>query len=333
MYLYVLIILSLFFLSISNTHIKIRRTFDIRIINACQFLLAISIVLAHLSQYLKVSWLRIFTTCGGWAVPIFFLVSGYGLYYSMLHKNNYLEGFLHKRLSKILFPFLISYFIYLLLYWCNGSDLHSRCFAWQNISLSTLPYSWFVQSITVFYVIFYVSFKFFKNRTLSISLTFFGVICYEIYRLYVGSNPNTFFSGICFPVGMILSYRERVIENLINETKRLCFVLVVIGTSALSLMTYNSFGKVYVSIMFYLLVRIIPERNDFLHHLYKAIKNLKLNKISYEVYLTQGVAFLVLRSKFLYIHSSLCYSVVSVLSVIAIGGGIHGIINFLNKKA
>lgn len=61
------------FLSKQHGRLRLMRTFDITSINCCQFLLAISIVLAHLSQYLKVAWLKPFTTCGGWAVPIFFL--------------------------------------------------------------------------------------------------------------------------------------------------------------------------------------------------------------------------------------------------------------------
>lgn len=243
MYLFLLFFFIFFFYALSQRKIIIQRCFDVRIISVCQFVLSITIVLAHLSQYLKTPWLRVFTTCGGWAVPVFFLISGYGLLYSMSHKKNYLNGFLYKRLGKILIPFIISSFIYLLLFWSNGCDLHFRSFKLHDLSLFTLPYSWFVLSITCFYLMFYLSFLIFKNATISLSTIFLGVLVYEIYRLHTGSIPNTFFSGLCFPLGMILYRYEQYFERFLCHTNCMTLVIGFIICSMVALERITVLGK------------------------------------------------------------------------------------------
>ena len=331
MYLFLLIFFVFVFFTFSQRKKIIQRRFDIHIINVCQFLLSISIVLAHLSQYLKTPWLRAFTTCGCWAVPIFFLISGYGLLYSMTQKKNYLKGFLYKRLGKVLMPFVISSLIYLLLFWSNGCDLHLRSFVLHDLSLFTLPYSWFVLSITCFYVIFYLSFWFFKNTATALSIVFLGVLVYEIHRWHSGCIPNTFFSGLCFPLGMVLYRYEQHFERIVCRSNRIVLVIAVIICSMVALGTYSSFGKIYAALMFYLLVRITPGNNSVLSFAYHSIEKLKLNLISYEVYLTQGIAFLALRSNYIYISSTLTYTIACVILTMVISGGVYFIKVHINK--
>lgn len=287
--------------------------------------------MAHLSQFLKVPWLRVFTTCGGWAVPIFFFVSGYGLYYSLEHKNSYLKGFLYKRLGKILIPFLMSSLLYVWLFWYNGCDLHSRYFSWYGISLFTLPYSWFVQSIIVFYVLFYISNLLFRNRFKSILFILISVIFYEAYRWYIGCVPNSFFAGICFPMGMILCWKETEIELFLKRLKTYYFILVIVGFTLVALVTYDSFGKIYAAIMFYLLTRFVSKGNILLELIHKSIDKSKLSRISYEVYLSQGIAFLALKSKIVNLSSPFYYSIACVLICVAISGGVYLVTKQLNK--
>lgn len=314
------------FLSKLHGRLRFVRTFDITCINCCQFLLAISIVLAHLSQYLKVAWLKPFTTCGGWAVPIFFFISGYGLYYSLTHKKDYLRDFLHRRLGKILMPFVIATVLYILLYYTNGENLHGKLFLWKELALFSLPYSWFVLSIIVFYLLFYISFKLIGNHKQAVSVVFVGVILYEFYRLFTGSNPNTFFSGLCFPIGLLVCKKEKCIEDLLQNKNSKALLMVIALLSILSIFTYDSFGKVYSAVTFYLLIRLVPSGINVLHRLKNFVLQTKLNTISYEIYLTQGIGFLALRNNCVYIGSPVLYVLACILAILGIsGGGICGI--------
>lgn len=320
------------FLSKQHGRLKLVRTFDITCVNCCQILLAISIVLAHLSQYLKIVWLRPFTTCGGWAVPIFFFVSGYGLYLSLIHKTGYLSGFLHKRLGKILPPFIIASILYLMLYYTNGENLYGEFFLWKELSLFSLPYSWFVLSIIIFYLLFFMSFKLVDDHTLAVGVIFVGVIIYEVYRLFTDSNPNTFFAGLCFPLGLLVCKNEKCIEEFLQNIRSKSFLIVLAFLTLLAIFTYDSFGKVYSALIFYLLIRLVPSGINVLHGLKNFILKTKLNTISYEIYLTQGIGFLVLRNNYVYIGPPVLYVLVCVLVILCISGGVIVASKFINKR-
>ena len=321
MYLFILIILIILALSIQKGQLQFVRSFDVKLINVCQLLLALSIVMAHLSQYLKASWLKPFTTCGGWAVPIFFFISGYGLYYSLKHKRNYLQGFIYKRLGKILVPFILSSTLYVLLWWINDANLHDYIFAWRNIKPFILPYSWFVLSIIVFYLLFYVAYNMTANHKTAFILTFIGVFAYESYRLSLGSNPNTFCAGFCFPLGILSAqYEDKITYFFQRQNRQTVYFFIALFAFA-SVFLYNSFGKIYCALTFYLLIRLVPQNVKLLLLAKKYIQKMHFNKISYEIYLTQGIAFLALRNKYLYIDSSLFYVLACIATVIIISGG------------
>lgn len=321
MYLFIFIILIIVALSFQKGRLQFVRSFDVQLINVCQLLLALSIVMAHLSQYLKVSWLKPFTTCGGWAVPIFFFISGYGLYYSLRHKKNYLHGFLYKRLGKILVPFIISSTLYVLLWRINGVNLHDYVFVWTNIEPFMLPYSWFVLSIIVFYLLFYGAYCMTTNHKIAFSLTFLGVFVYESYRLAIGSNPNTFCAGICFLLGILgAQYEDKITYFFQKQNCKTVFLFIALF-AFVSVASYNSFGKIYCALTFYLLIRLVPKNVKLLLLAKKYIQKMHFNKISYEIYLTQGIAFLALRNKYLYLNSSLFYVLASIATVIIISGG------------
>lgn len=74
----------------------------------------------------------------------FFLISGYGLMASYMLKGKvYLTGFIKKRLSKIMIPYIVAFVAYIV--WkmtVEHVDL-TAYFASQNFD-NWLPYSWFV---------------------------------------------------------------------------------------------------------------------------------------------------------------------------------------------
>lgn len=91
--------------------------------------LALGIVFHHLSQWVTTGTeFSNFGYMGTYIVSVFFFLSGYGLYVQNEKKENYLDNFLVKRLSKILTPFIIISSIYLIYRSINGQVLSSSFF-------------------------------------------------------------------------------------------------------------------------------------------------------------------------------------------------------------
>lgn len=137
--------------------------------------LALGIIFHHLSQWVTTgSEFSNFAYMGTYIVSIFFFLSGYGLYYQNEHKPNYMNGFLYKRLSRILVPFIFISLIYLVYRVANGQVINIEYFINLFLKGSTIIINgWFVNIIILMYLFFYVSFKLFKKSELAIFLIYY----------------------------------------------------------------------------------------------------------------------------------------------------------------
>jgi peptidoglycan/LPS O-acetylase OafA/YrhL len=87
--------------------------FDVTRTNMLRGVLALLIILHHLSSHLDIPALYYFHDMGSSVVSMFFFISGYGLIKSYKYKGElYLDGFLTKRLRKIL-PLYIIFSIFM----------------------------------------------------------------------------------------------------------------------------------------------------------------------------------------------------------------------------
>ena len=79
---------------------------------------AIGVILHHISQediFQEMKVLSGFVNAGAYFVALFFFCSGYGLIKSLKTKENYLKGFVKKRIVKaIIIPFYVNVLIYAL---------------------------------------------------------------------------------------------------------------------------------------------------------------------------------------------------------------------------
>ena len=146
---------------------------------------------------------------------IFFFFSGFGLYKSYKTKENYLEGFLEKRLPRILLPFLVTNIIYLI---TLSVDRISEV---RHVFTSVLGFTlintnaWFIVELIILYVAFYLCFKRSKTESgafvkLLIFTVVFVFICLLLGHDNTGVNGHwfmgewwynttfVFMMGICF---------------------------------------------------------------------------------------------------------------------------------------
>ena len=96
-------------------------------------------------------------------VAVFFFCSGYGLYRSLSIKENYLKGFLKKRVLPIIISYYVMIAIYAAYYLIVGSDFTLTQWILKVTGLILInSQSWYVYVICLMYVVFYLVFR--KNR-------------------------------------------------------------------------------------------------------------------------------------------------------------------------
>ena len=131
---------------------------------------AVAIIIHHLTQALeeRSGILAPFSEFGVLFVGIFFFFSGYGLYTSLKTKENYLKGFLKKRLTAILVPFYMCILVFVIAACICGAkfeplELLSVLSGWTLIN----SHMWYIVEIAILYLAFYFIYRFIKNRTVA----------------------------------------------------------------------------------------------------------------------------------------------------------------------
>ena len=116
---------------------------------------AVFIVMHHLSQVIGVTGsLKIMGYIGFIMVGVFFFLSGYGLKYGLDHKNNYLSGFLTKKIGCILIPLAfvnIPCFVARILF---NQDIDVVQTVLSFVGGPYLTGLWFVTAILLMYLFF-----------------------------------------------------------------------------------------------------------------------------------------------------------------------------------
>ena len=137
---------------------------------AIQGFAAIGIILHHLSQSLLQASgpFQFLSECGVLFVGIFFFFSGYGLYTSLKTKDDYLKGFLKKRLITILIPFYMCIAVFTVASCICGTkytplELLSVLSGWSLIN----SHMWYIVEIAILYLAFFIFYKLIKNRTVA----------------------------------------------------------------------------------------------------------------------------------------------------------------------
>ena len=213
----------IYLLPINHDYLSVQSTVGLR------GFLALGIIFHHLTQWVSTGVeFENFSYMGTYIVSIFFFLSGYGLYFQNEKKENYMDGFLYKRLSKILIPFLFISLIYLLYRGLNGQIINIAFFVELFKHGSTVIYNgWFVNIIILMYLFFYVSFKLFKNTSISIFLNTVLIIVYIILAMNLKYGFWWYNSSLPFIVGLLWGKYQVKIDEFTN---RYYFISLIILT-------------------------------------------------------------------------------------------------------
>lgn len=192
--------------------------------------LALGIIFHHLSPLVKSGEeFSNFSYMGTYIVSIFFFLSAYGLYVQNESRENYLDNFLVKRLSKIIVPFFIISLIYIFYRFVNGQLIDLNFFINLFKQGSTIIYNgWFVDIIILMYIFFYISFKLFQNKFLSIVLNTIFIICYICLAIKLGYNFWWYNSALAFAIGLIWAKNQNKIDRVLEKYYFIVIILVTV---------------------------------------------------------------------------------------------------------
>ncbi len=169
------------------------------------------------------------------AVPLFFMISGFVLEMNYPFHTSYL-GFLKKRLSKILIPYIVWSAIYFFLIFHKNSVFSFFINALPTGGSSYQLY--FIPSLFIFYLLFpYLHYKFkFLSRTSSIIVMgtlelIFLIIDYYLHAFPLFNPLNiVFLNFFVFFLGIYSSHHKDRILTLIQKYKKILIVLAVLST-------------------------------------------------------------------------------------------------------
>lgn len=152
---------------------------------------AIGIILHHISQeevFQTKEVLTSFVNAGAYFVAIFFFCSGYGLLKSFDTKPGYLKGFIKNRIVKaIVLPFYINVLVYGLILLLSGTKFSPVQAVSNLLGISLMNvYAWFPIVLALLYLVFYLCFRFIKNRPVCFSIIFIFIIGIGVLFSFMG---------------------------------------------------------------------------------------------------------------------------------------------------
>ena len=178
--------------------------------------LAIAIIMVHhFAQRMQdPGLLKVFLRAGVYAVAVFFFLSAYGLTAGLTRRGDYLQGFLSKRVSRVYLPFLLINIVAVFALPSSGHDYHGFKQIVEAVTLDNF-HEWFIIAILLFYLFFWVSFRYFSPRKAPAVITLLvAVYMMAAYRL-TGHAYWWYASCLCFPMGVFWGlHREQAVRLL-----------------------------------------------------------------------------------------------------------------------
>lgn len=208
---------------------------------AIQGFCAVAIIIHHLAQDLmdRAGILKEFSEFGVLFVGVFFFFSGYGLYTSLKTKDNYLKGFLKKRLKTILIPFYVCIAVFVVAVCICGQTFDAKRLVsvltgWSLINDNM----WYIVEIAILYILFFVIYRLIKNRTVATAVMSVCTIGMIVGSLLLGHGSDMscsfwfmgewwYNSTFLFIIGILVSKHSDSLRKIAR--KGYIFFLILFG--------------------------------------------------------------------------------------------------------
>jgi membrane-bound acyltransferase YfiQ involved in biofilm formation len=232
-----------------------KEAFSLKKSKAFQGFLAVCVIMHHmyivlLSELDYKGALIMFKNSGVIIVGFFFFASGYGLITSLYQKDNYLKGFIKKRIFTVLVPFFICNYVYLTTMLLMGrkyamSDLLCVFFGVKLLNSQM----WFAVEIMFLYILFYVIFRFIRQEKVAYMIMGVCVVAVMSGSLLLGHDLTTgeivsWFRGewwynttFVFFIGMLAARFKEKLLPWIKKRYYLCLSMLLVLSSFFGIMS------------------------------------------------------------------------------------------------
>ena len=222
------------------------------------------------------------------AVTVFFLLSAFGLKYSLENKKDYLKHFLKNRLLVIYIPFILANLLYQIITIRNGFDILS-IIGIKNIT--------FVGELILFYLIFYIVYKNIKNIKIADIVMISLVVIFSIVSYLF--KFGWYVECLGFAYGIIIFNIQDKINNMLNKHyfinllifTGLSIILGIVYIKIKNVELINYIIKIILGISLISLISVLFKKirvyNKFLDI---------LGNISYEIFLLHTIIIYILRN-------------------------------------
>lgn len=255
------ILILVFVISIFGCHL--RKVEDgsfigIKQTSAINGIFVMLVFLSHFKQYISIEkyenyYLRFFDHMGQLIVVTFLFYSGYGIMFSLMNKQNYLNT-VPLRFLKVLIHFHMALLIFFVGGLAAGVRLPISTYllaliGWDTIGNST----WFIFAILCLYVFVYIAGSLVKNRY-ELLVVFVSILCILFIFLLktAGKSDYWFNTVLCFPAGMFFALNITKIEQVFS--KRILYfvsILISLGIILVCKKLSGHIGNHYVDIFLY----------------------------------------------------------------------------------
>ena len=228
---YLLIISTILIIAYSAKTTKEDRILNKYSTNFTRGVAILFIMFHHLVQQINItdSILNYLNLIGYLCVGVFLFLSGYGNYLSYKNNDGNAETWILKRILRIYIEFWIIWIIDLVaVYFINGDSYGITNILSQGLSM-TFPYwiNWYLKIQVLAYILFYITFKLFKNRNSEIlivsTIMFCGLMILLKYDSYWW---NTI---ICFGVGSLFTkYKNLIVSGLQKINKWIALITSIL---------------------------------------------------------------------------------------------------------
>lgn len=310
---------------------------------------ALAIILHHMSQGISSSGgnigaLSVLVDAGVLFVGIFFFFSGFGLIKSLRSKNDYLKGFLKKRLPSVLVPFYVCIFVFIAVALLLGEKFHTfELLGYISGWLLINSHMWYIVEIAVLYVAFFLIFRFIKNEKLAFTAMGVFIALLVVGSLLLGHGYHWFQgewwfnSTMLFFIGMLVARLEPVLSRF---AKKFYAILLPLSAAAFGIMfalklrTLNNYSyydctkssfitlgiQLPAIILFVLTVLLIMLKVKFSNRALKFVGTIAL-----ELYLIHNLFIAYLRSpQVITVKSDSLYILLVIVSALILAAIIHG---------
>ena len=223
---FILLLISLFVYLIPRTGVDYLSSKSTKSLKG---LLAVLIIFHHISQKITTGeTFSNFTYMGWYIVALFFFLSGYGLFFQYSNNATYMKNFLRKRLTRIFIPFYVFIFIYVFYRATLGEIINLDFFLsfWKEHN-NIIYNGWFINSIIVLYIIFYVSFVK-KNSKISVFILIALTLVYIFGKVYQNHGAWEYVSIMAFLLGIFWMKKRDFIDKLIEKNYFICLFSISI---------------------------------------------------------------------------------------------------------